>query len=51
VHHDERGAGWVQGAGLGRVTVRFEGPHTGPGPIATFAITDPLLRPAAPPTW
>jgi DNA polymerase-4 len=51
VHHDERGAGWVQGAGLGRVTVRFEGPHTKAGPIATFAITDPLLRPAPPPTW
>jgi DNA polymerase-4 len=51
VHHDERGAGWVQGAGLGRVTVRFEGPHTGPGPIGTFAITDPALRPAAPPIW
>jgi DNA polymerase IV len=51
VHHDERGAGWVQGSGLGRVTVRFEGPHTGPGPIATFAIADPQLHPAAPPTW
>jgi DNA polymerase IV len=51
VHHGERGAGWVQGSGLGRVTVRFEGPHTPPGPIATFAITDPLLSPAPPPTW
>jgi DNA polymerase-4 len=51
VRHAERGAGWVQGAGLGRVTVRFEGPHTGPGPIATYWITDPALSPADPPTW
>jgi DNA polymerase-4 len=51
VHHAERGAGWVQGAGSGRVTVRFEGPHTGPGPIATYAITDPALTPAEPPVW
>jgi DNA polymerase-4 len=51
VRHVERGPGWVQGSGLGRVTVRFEGPHTGPGPIATFAITDPALAPADPPTW
>jgi DNA polymerase-4 len=51
VRHAERGAGWVQGAGLGRVTVRFEGPHTAPGPIATFAVTDPALSPAEPPVW
>jgi DNA polymerase-4 len=51
VRHAERGAGWVQGAGLGRVTVRFEGPHTGPGSIATYLITDPALTPADPPTW
>jgi DNA polymerase-4 len=51
VHHAERGAGWVQGAGLGRVTIRFEGPHTGPGPIATYAITDPALSSADPPVW
>lgn len=51
VLHAQRGAGWVQGAGLGRVTVRFEGPHTGPGPIATYAITDPALTPAEPPVW
>jgi len=51
VYHAERGAGWVQGAGLGRVTVRFEGPHTGPGPIRTFAIGDPELVPAEPPLW
>jgi DNA polymerase-4 len=51
VRHAERGPGWVQGSGLGRVTVRFEEPHTGPGPIGTFAITDPALSPAEPPVW
>jgi DNA polymerase-4 len=51
VVHAERGAGWVQGAGLGRVTVRFEGPHTKPGPIRTFAVDDPDLTPAEPPVW
>jgi DNA polymerase IV len=51
VRHAERGPGWVQGSGLGRVTVRFEGPHTGPGPIATFATTDPALGRADPPVW
>jgi DNA polymerase-4 len=51
VLHAERGPGWVQGAGLGRVTVRFEGPHTGKGPIVTFLIDDPALSPAEPPVW
>lgn len=51
VLHAERGPGWVQGSGLGRVTVRFEGPHTAPGPIRTFAVDDPDLTPADPPTW
>jgi DNA polymerase-4 len=51
VVHIERGAGWVQGAGLGRVTVRFEGPHTPPGPIKTFPIEDPALTPSDPPVW
>ncbi len=51
VEHAERGPGWVQGAGLGRVTVRFEGPHTAPGPIATYSIDDPALTPAEPPVW
>ena len=51
VLHTERGAGWVQGSGLGRVTVRFEGPHTGPGPIATFAVDDPMLTATDPPVW
>ncbi len=46
VTHDEWGRGWVWGAGLGRVTVRFETRETGPGPIRTFRSDDPALRPA-----
>jgi DNA polymerase-4 len=51
VRHDEYGPGWVWGSGLGRVTVRFEGPGTAPGPIRTFAVGDPRLYPADPPDW
>ncbi len=51
VLHDDHGAGWVWGRGLGRVTVRFEGPTTGPGPIHTFFAGDPALHPADPPQW
>jgi DNA polymerase IV len=51
VRHDELGAGWVWGRGLGRVTVRFEGPLTPPGPIRTLAADDPDLQPADPPAW
>ncbi|MBM2618630.1 DNA polymerase IV [Actinoplanes sp. LDG1-06] len=51
VHHDAHGAGWVWGSGRGRVTVRFEGPSTPPGPVHTFAVDDPALRPADPPDW
>jgi DNA polymerase IV len=51
VMHDQRGPGWVQGTGSGVVTVRFEGPHTGPGPIKSFPVTDPALTPADPPVW
>lgn len=51
VRHTEHGAGWVWGSGLGRVTVRFEGPTTGPGRIRTFATDDPALEPADPPDW
>ena len=46
VVHDVHGAGWVWGSGLGRVTVRFETAQTGPGPVRTFAVDDPALRPA-----
>ena len=46
VVHDEHGPGWVWGAGLGRVTVRFETATTPPGPVRTFALDDPALHPA-----
>jgi DNA polymerase-4 len=51
VVHEEHGAGWVWGSGLGRVTVRFEGPRTRPGPVRTLAEDDPRLHPADPPDW
>ncbi|MEV8504544.1 DNA polymerase IV [Actinoplanes sp. NPDC051475] len=51
VHHDQYGPGWVWGSGLGRVSVRFEGPTTPPGPVRTFAIDDAHLHPADPPDW
>jgi DNA polymerase IV len=51
VRHEELGTGWVWGRGLGRVTVRFEGPRTAPGPVRTLAADDPMLSPADPPDW
>jgi DNA polymerase IV len=51
VRHEELGPGWVWGRGLGRVTVRFEGPLTAPGPVRTLAADDPLLQAADPPDW
>ena len=51
VAHDRHGPGWVWGTGLGRVTVRFEGPTTTPGPVRTFGVDDPHLHPADPPEW
>ncbi len=45
VHHAVHGDGWVWGAGLGRVTVRFETRSTPPGPVHTFAEHDPDLAP------
>jgi len=45
VRHADLGPGWVQGAGLGRVTVRFEGPDTPPGRISTLSVDDPALEP------
>ncbi|WP_444308977.1 DinB/UmuC family translesion DNA polymerase [Mycobacterium marinum] len=38
VTHRELGHGWVQGAGHGVVTVRFETRGSGPGPARTFPI-------------
>ncbi|ORL03580.1 DNA polymerase IV [Prescottella equi] len=40
VSHPEYGHGWVQGAGHGVVTVRFETRSTGRGPSRTFDDTD-----------
>jgi DNA polymerase IV len=51
VRHDELGPGWVWGRGLGRVTVRFEGPLTAPGPVRTLHSDDPALHAAEPPDW
>ena len=48
VTHPEFGHGWVQGAGHGRVTVRFETRTTGPGRARTLAADDPALSPAEP---
>ncbi|MFC9758462.1 DNA polymerase IV [Streptomyces sp. NPDC056921] len=48
VHHETYGHGWVQGSGVGRVTVRFEEPGSAPGRVRTFRIDDPELRPADP---
>lgn len=48
VRHDVHGHGWVQGSGVGRVTVRFEEPGSAPGRVRTFRIDDPELRPADP---
>ena len=48
VRHAEYGAGWVQGSGVGRVTVRFEEPWSEPGRVRTFAVDDPALEPTEP---
>ncbi|MFF4015653.1 DNA polymerase IV [Streptomyces sp. NPDC001843] len=48
IRHTEFGHGWVQGSGLGRVTVRFETPDSGPGRVRTFRVEDPALEPADP---
>ncbi|MEU2023776.1 DNA polymerase IV [Streptomyces sp. NPDC016469] len=49
VRHEVHGHGWVQGSGVGRVTVRFEEPGaTAPGRVRTFRVDDPALRAADP---
>ena len=40
VAHPAHGHGWVQGAGHGVMTVRFETRGTGPGPVRTLAVDD-----------
>lgn len=48
VRHTEHGPGWVQGSGVGRVTVRFEQPGSPPGRVRTFRADDPALTPGEP---
>ncbi|MFI0901015.1 DNA polymerase IV [Streptomyces sp. NPDC020983] len=49
VEHAVEGRGWVQGSGVGRVTVRFELPSdTAPGRVRTFSVDDPALAHAEP---
>lgn len=48
VRHETHGHGWVQGSGVGRVTVRFEEPGSAPGRVRTFRVDDPALRAADP---
>ena len=48
VVHREFGHGWVQGAGHGVVTVRFESRASGPGPARTFADDTADIGPANP---
>lgn len=48
VAHPEFGHGWVQGAGHGVVSVRFETRSSGPGSMRTFAIDTPDLTAANP---
>lgn len=48
VFHHEYGHGWVQGAGSGVVSVRFETRATGPGPAKTFPMDTEELAPADP---
>ncbi|HEV7628225.1 MAG TPA: DNA polymerase IV, partial [Streptomyces sp.] len=49
VWHTEHGFGWVQGSGLGRVTVRFEDPGSAPGRVRTYSVDEPDLQSAEPP--
>ncbi|MFJ9075378.1 DNA polymerase IV [Streptomyces sp. NPDC102278] len=48
VRHAVYGPGWVQGSGVGRVTVRFERPGSPPGRVRTFRVDDPELEPSDP---
>jgi DNA polymerase-4 len=49
VRHAVYGAGWVQGSGVGRVTVRFEEPWSlVAGRVRTFPVEAPDLEPSEP---
>jgi DNA polymerase IV len=48
VAHADHGHGWIQGAGHGVMTVRFETRSTGPGPVHTFPDSEPGIERANP---
>lgn len=48
VAHPQLGHGWVQGAGHGVMTARFETRDFGPGPVRTFAADTPEITRADP---
>ena len=48
VNHDQWGHGWVQGAGHGVMTVRFETRANGPGPARTLSADDPVVTAGQP---
>ncbi|WP_370485349.1 DNA polymerase IV [Mycobacterium sp. pUA109] len=48
VAHPELGHGWVQGAGHGVMTVRFETRSCGPGPVRTFPVDTAAISRANP---
>jgi DNA polymerase IV len=48
VSHPAHGHGWVQGAGHGVMTVRFETRSSGPGPVHTLPTDTPDVRRANP---
>ena len=48
VAHTDYGHGWIQGAGHGVMTVRFETRSTGPGPVHTFPDSTPGIDRANP---
>lgn len=48
IEHRDLGHGWVQGAGHGVVTVRFETRGSGPGPARTFSADTGDVVPADP---
>ena len=48
VSHTVHGHGWVQGAGHGVMTVRFETRSSGPGPVHTLSVDTPDVRRANP---
>lgn len=48
VSHGDFGHGWVQGAGHGVMTVRFETRSSGPGLVRTFPVDEPGISRADP---